>query len=86
MVEIMVPEELLGSFNGVFVLPGDSGYDTTRAVHNGLGGQASRGYFPRRLNVADVRDAVNFGRDAGLEISLRGGGHNPAGRAVTEAG
>jgi FAD/FMN-containing dehydrogenase len=33
-----------------------------------------------------VRDAVAFGRDAGLEISVRGGGHNVAGRAVTDGG
>jgi len=85
MVEIMVPEELLGSFNGVFVLPGDSGYDATRAVHNGLVDKRP-GAIARCLNVADVRDAVNFGRDAGLEISVRGGGHNVAGRAVTEGG
>jgi FAD/FMN-containing dehydrogenase len=37
-------------------------------------------------NVADVRDAVAFGRRRGLEISVRGGGHNVAGRAVTDGG
>ena len=64
MVEVMVPEELLGSFNGVFVLPGDSGYDTTRAVHNGLVDKRP-GLIARCHNVADVRDAVKFGRSAG---------------------
>ncbi len=37
-------------------------------------------------NTADVVDAVNFGRDHGHEIAVRGGGHNVAGTAVTEGG
>jgi FAD/FMN-containing dehydrogenase len=31
-------------------------------------------------------DAVNLGREAGLEISVRGGGHNVARKAVTDGG
>jgi FAD/FMN-containing dehydrogenase len=54
-------------------------------VHNGLIDRRP-GLIARCRNVADVRDAVAFGRDAGLEISVRGGGHNVAGRAVTEGG
>ena len=33
-----------------------------------------------------MAEAIGFARDAGLEISVRGGGHNVAGRAVTEGG
>ena len=40
----------------------------------------------RCLHTADVADAVDFGRDHGLEISVRGGGHNVAGKAVTDGG
>jgi FAD/FMN-containing dehydrogenase len=40
----------------------------------------------RCLNTADVVDAVTFGRERGLELSVRGGGHNIAGRAVTDGG
>jgi FAD/FMN-containing dehydrogenase len=40
----------------------------------------------RCQNTADVADAVRLGRDQGLEISVRGGGHNVAGRAVSEGG
>src|SRR5262249_28566944 len=35
-------------------------------------------------NTADVVDAVRFAREAGLEICVRGGGHNVAGRAVID--
>ena len=56
-----------------------------RAVHNGLVDRHP-GLIARGHNVADIRDAVMFGRSAGLEISVRGGGHYVAGRAVTEGG
>ena len=82
---VMVPEELARAFNGSLVVPGDAGYDDVRAVHNGLIDKRP-GVIARCHNVADVRDAVVFGRDADLEISVRGGGHNVAGRAVTEGG
>jgi hypothetical protein len=36
MVELMVPDELATSFNGVLLRPTDTGYDDARAVHNGL--------------------------------------------------
>jgi FAD/FMN-containing dehydrogenase len=38
------------------------------------------------MHTADVAAAVNFGRSQGLEISVRGGGHNVAGKAVTDGG
>src|SRR4249919_1833554 len=85
MVAVTVPEDLAGSFNGTLVSPGDAGYDDVRAVHNGLIDKHP-GLIARCHNVADVRDAVNFGRESGLEISVRGGGHNVAGRAVTAGG
>ena len=36
--------------------------------------------------TADVQAAVRFGRERGLEIAVRGGGHNVAGNAVCEGG
>jgi hypothetical protein len=85
MVEVTVPDELAGTFNGSLVAPGDPAYDEVRAVHNGLVDKRP-GLIARCHNVADVQDAVNFGRDSGLEVSVRGGGHNVAGRAVSDGG
>ncbi|HEX9681844.1 MAG TPA: FAD-binding oxidoreductase [Acidimicrobiales bacterium] len=84
-MKMSIPDELVATFNGSLVSPGDDGYDEVRAVHNGLIDKRP-GLIARCHNVADVRDAVTFGRDAGLEVSARGGGHNVAGRAVTEGG
>ena len=85
MTGVTVPDELAAAFNGSLVFPEDAGYDEARAVHNGLVDKRP-GLIARCRNVADVREAVTFGRDSGLEISVRGGGHNVAGRAVTDGG
>ena len=85
MVAVTVPDEMARAFNGSLVGPDDAGYDEVRAVHNGFVDKRP-GLIARCHTVADVRDAVNFGRERGLEISVRGGGHNVAGRAVTDGG
>jgi FAD/FMN-containing dehydrogenase len=85
MAVVTVPDEMARAFNGSLVGPGDAGYDEVRAVHNGLVDKRP-GLIARCHTVADVRDTVNLGRERGLEISVRGGGHNVAGRAVTDGG
>jgi FAD/FMN-containing dehydrogenase len=78
-------EVLAASFSGKLLRPGDDGYDEARRIHNGLIDNHPA-LIARCLNTADVVDAVNLGREEGLEISVRGGGHNVAGRAVTDGG
>jgi FAD/FMN-containing dehydrogenase len=78
--------QVLGEvFSGPVLAPGDRGYDEARRVHNGLVDRHPA-VIARCLNTADVADAVNFARSEGLEISVRGGGHNVAGKAVTDGG
>src|SRR5436305_14748056 len=79
------PEALRAVFSGEILAPDDAGYDDARRIHNGLIDKRPR-LIARCLHTADVVDAVNFGRDEGLEISVRGAGHNVAGRAVTDGG
>jgi hypothetical protein len=77
---------LLGeALSGPVLAAGDPGYDDARRVHNGLVDKRPA-VIARCLHTADVADAVNFGRNEGAEISVRGGGHNVAGKAVTEGG
>jgi FAD/FMN-containing dehydrogenase len=76
---------LRGRFSGHVLEPGDPSYEEARRIHNGLIDKHPA-LIARCQNTADVVDAVNFGRDHGLEVSVRGGGHNVAGRAVTEGG
>jgi FAD/FMN-containing dehydrogenase len=78
--------ERLGEvLSGPVLVPGDPGYDAARRIHNGLIDRRPAA-IARCSHTADVTDAVNFGRSEGLEISVRGGGHNVAGRAVSDGG
>ena len=72
-------------FSGEVLTPGDPGYDGARTIHNGLIDKRPA-FIARCRNTADVVAAVSAARDAGLELSVRGGGHNVAGKAVTEGG
>jgi FAD/FMN-containing dehydrogenase len=65
--------------------PGDAEYDAARAVHNGLIDRKPA-LIVRCRTTNDVVAALAFARTAGLEVSIRGGGHNVAGRAVTDGG
>jgi hypothetical protein len=76
---------LAEGFSGDILHPDDPGYDAARTIHNGLIDKRPA-LIARCLNTADVVDAVNTARDAGLEVSVCGGGHNIAGKAVTEGG
>jgi FAD/FMN-containing dehydrogenase len=73
------------AFSGQVLTAGDPGYDEARRITNPLIDKHPAA-IARCLHTADVVDAVNFGREEGLEISVRGGGHNVAGKAVTEGG
>ena len=85
MSSIALSDEFANAFNGELLREGDVGYDDARKVHNGLIDKRPA-LIARCFNAADVRDAVNLGRESGAEIAVRGGGHNVAGRAVTEGG
>jgi FAD/FMN-containing dehydrogenase len=61
----------------------DGGYDDARRVHNGLIDRRPA-VIVRCRSADDVAASVRFARAAGLEICVRGGGHNVAGRAVVD--
>src|SRR4051812_11618764 len=65
--------------------PEDPGYDEARAIHNGLVDRRPA-LIVRCRSADDVVAALALARDEALEVSVRGGGHNVAGRAVTEGG
>ena len=78
-------EALSASFSGAVLLPGDDGYDEARLVHKGLVDRRPA-LIARCQGTADIAEAIDLARASGLEISVRGGGHNVAGRAVTDGG
>ena len=71
-------QSLKASLRGKLVQPGDADYDAVRALYNGMIDKRPR-LIARCVDAADVIAAVNFGRDEGLLIAIRGGGHNGPG-------
>jgi FAD/FMN-containing dehydrogenase len=77
--------ELVCRFSGQLLHPNDAGYEEARKVHNGLIDKRPL-LIARCHGVADVVDAVKLARALNVEVAIRGGGHNVAGRATIEGG
>src|SRR5437667_5606543 len=78
-------ETFSAAFSGSVIEPNHEGYEEARKVHNGLVDKRPA-LIARCRGTADVVAAIAFARDLGLEISVRGGGHSVAGKAVTDGG
>jgi FAD/FMN-containing dehydrogenase len=83
--EETIVQELEGGVTGAVLAPGRQGYDEARAVHNGMIDKRPA-VIVRARAAADVAAAIGAARRAGLEVSVRGGGQNVAGRAVADGG
>src|SRR5262245_46406695 len=70
---------------GTLIRPGDATYDTARALYNGMIDKRPR-LIARCADVADVMAAVNFAREQGLLLAIRGGGHNGPGLGSVDDG
>lgn len=78
-------EHFKSHFQGDVVLPTDSNYDEVRQIWNGMIDRKPS-LIARCKSTDDVVMAVNFARDNGQLLSVRGGGHNIAGNAVCDNG
>ncbi len=76
---------LQANLRGELIQPGDPGYDAARKVYNGMIDKRPA-LIARCADVADVIMAVNFGRENGLLVSIRGGGHNAGGLGICDGG
>src|ERR1041384_6492017 len=70
---------------GVVIEPGDQGYDEARKVYNAMIDRKPR-LIARCTDVADVMAAVAFARTNGIQVAIRGGGHNAGGLGVCDDG
>ncbi len=77
--------ELAKTFTGQLLKPTDPGYEDVRKVHNGLVDKRPA-LITRCRGVADIVEAVNLARTLKLDVAVRGGGHNVAGRATVDGG
>jgi FAD/FMN-containing dehydrogenase len=77
--------ELSSGFEGEILRPGDDAYDGARQIWNAMVDKRPA-VIARCASVSDVVRAVNFAREAGLLLAVRGGGHNIAGSALCDGG
>jgi FAD/FMN-containing dehydrogenase len=77
--------ELRDSLAGEVLAPSDRDYERARLCFNLLIDRRPAA-IARCVDTRDVATAFDFARSNGLEIAVRGGGHNPAGHCVVEEG
>jgi FAD/FMN-containing dehydrogenase len=78
-------KEFRGSLRGVLIEPTDTGYFDACKVYNGMIEKHPR-FIAKCSDVADVIRCVNFARENKILLSVKGGGHSPAGFALCDDG
>lgn len=74
-----------GRLQGDLLRSSDEAYDSTRKVWNGMVDKRPA-LIARCAGTQDVVTAVQFAREHDLLVSVRGGGHNYAGKSVCDGG
>lgn len=77
--------ELQPGWRGELIGPQDDGYDAARLVYNRMIDRHPA-LIARCADVADVIRGVNFAREHGLPLAVRGGGHNGGGLGTCDDG
>ncbi|WP_425861394.1 FAD-binding oxidoreductase [Arthrobacter sp. TWP1-1] len=72
---------LAATLDGPLLTAADACYDEARAVYNGMIDRRPLA-IARCANAADVAGCIRFATENGLELAVRGGGHNAGGFGV----
>jgi FAD/FMN-containing dehydrogenase len=80
-----ITDSLKSKVKGQIVLPTDSSYDEVRQIWNAMIDRRPS-LIVQCAEADDVPPAIAFARENGLEISIRGAGHNIAGNALCDNG
>ena len=78
-------EQLRAGLRGKLLHPGENEYDKARSIWNAMIDKRPA-LIARCAGAGDVIHAVNFARNNGLLLSVRGGGHNVSGSAICDGG
>lgn len=72
-------------FRGKVLHPSDYGYNRARAIWNGMIDRKPA-IIAQCRGITDVMNSINFARNHDLSISIKGGGHNISGLAISNDG
>jgi FAD/FMN-containing dehydrogenase len=78
-------ERLRGSLRGGIIEPGDPDYDEARKVYNAMHDRRPA-IIVRAVDAGDVIATVDFARDQGLPLAVRGGSHSVPGYGTCDGG
>jgi FAD/FMN-containing dehydrogenase len=78
-------DELRSQLGGELITREDAAYEEARKVYNGMADKHPA-VIVRAADAADVSAAIGFARAHGLEIAVRGGGHNVNGFGTIDDG
>ena len=78
-------EELRKRLRGAVITAADAGYDDARRVWNAMIDKRPA-LIARCRSAVDVIACVNYAREQGLVLAIRGGAHSVAGNATCDAG
>jgi FAD/FMN-containing dehydrogenase len=85
MLDVAHVDAFAQKLNGGVTRPDDSDYDEVRTLYNAMIDKRPA-LIVRCADQDDVVAAVNFGRDEGLDIAIRCGGHNGPGLGSVDDG
>ena len=71
---------------GPVLAPGEATYELARPIYNAMHDDKRPGLMVQAVDAADVIATVNFARDNGLMLAVRGGSHNVTGFATCDGG
>src|ERR1700674_1050939 len=85
MISESAIQKFRGSLRGQTFCPSEPGYDAARTVPNAMIDRRPA-VIARCAGTADVIACVRFAREHDVLVSVRGGGHSIAGKAVCDGG
>lgn len=79
------PNELRDLLRGEVIVKGEAEYENARSVHNGMIDKRPA-VVVRVMNAGDVMITVNYAKENGHMLSVRGGGHSGPGFGTNDGG